>query len=846
MSTQATTLSTNPDGTQPLRRGWLDGLPLPSVLADGTGLIVELNGLAAELFDLRPGVSAHLGALVRAEDYPPLKALMIVLLMAPDRVETRDIGLDGAGSVSHCRVWLKAARDGSGRNAVLLQFQDMSHIAARETELLRKQARWNQALASARTGIWEYDTRRQRPYFSDSWKLLRGLDPADTTPISLDELMAAVHPEDTDRITDLVLRQRNGEQVCNVYDYRLRRTNGEWIWIECRSTTVEWGQDGKPLRIVGTDIDITERKRSEQTLERLSRRLQVALEASRIGVFEADFDAGTAGWDAGMFRVYQVEETQQVLIGGLWENMLHPEDRDRVFAKVNHHVANLLPFFDEFRVIVASGEVRFIRSHTLPFIDADGHRRMIGANWDVTDDRMLRKALEDAHRLAEARNRELEIAKAEIERVALLDPLTSLPNRRYLDSQLVRMALDPDLSSQGLGVLHIDLDRFKQINDTYGHDVGDTVLHKAAAILRENTREGDFAARIGGDEFALFAPGLTDLEDLAELATRIIDAMRKPVHVDHIECRYGASVGISVGHGSGLDPRQLLLNADIALYQAKNKGRNRFEFFTDESRNRMVLNRQTSDEILLGLDRGEFVPVYQPQFCGQTLDIVGVETLARWQHPTRGLLAPDKFLAIAQDLDMVAEIDRRILEQALADCAAWEARGFIVPKCSVNVSSERLRDPSLIKSLSTLPIRPGTIAFELLESIFLDEIDEPVATTLHHLGALGINIEIDDFGTGHASIVSLLRLRPSLLKIDRQLIAAITSSTEQRGLVQAIIQMGHSLGIRVLAEGVETDAHVQVLKALDCDFLQGYGLARPMPASAIVDFAARQSWRARS
>jgi EAL domain-containing protein (putative c-di-GMP-specific phosphodiesterase class I) len=295
--------------------------------------------------------------------------------------------------------------------------------------------------------------------------------------------------------------------------------------------------------------------------------------------------------------------------------------------------------------------------------------------------------------------------------------------------------------------------------------------------------------------------------------------------------------------GACNDPRRLLINADIALYRAKNRGRNRYEFFTESLQAEISRTKRIADDILNGLERNEFLPYFQPQFDATTLDITGVEALARWQHPTEGLLTPDFFLKTADELNVVATIDRIILEQALWQSCRWAANGIAIPKISVNVSSSRLHDDELIESLSGLDFAPGALSFELLESIFLDESDEAVARNIRRLKRRGIEIEIDDFGTGYASIVSLLKLRPRRLKIDRQLVKPIVRSGRQRHLVSSIIDIGRSLGIEVIGEGVETREHARILAKLGCNALQGYALARPMSSKALMAFVAAQKWR---
>jgi EAL domain-containing protein (putative c-di-GMP-specific phosphodiesterase class I) len=256
-----------------------------------------------------------------------------------------------------------------------------------------------------------------------------------------------------------------------------------------------------------------------------------------------------------------------------------------------------------------------------------------------------------------------------------------------------------------------------------------------------------------------------------------------------------------------------------------------------------VRTKRVADEILHGLEQQEFLPWYQPQFDAHSLAVVGVEALVRWRHPAGGILPPSAFLEVAEDLSVVATLDRMVLEQALIQFEVWQAAGIEVPRISVNVSARRLQDEGLIDSLKGLNIRPGTVSFELVESIFLDESEDVVAFNIDQIKDLGIDIEIDDFGTGYASIVSLLKLKPKRLKIDRQLILPIVEAPRQRQLVQSIIDIGRSLGVEVVGEGVETPEHALILRDLGCDILQGFAFSKPLNAGAFAEFVKAGSWR---
>ncbi|NKN36521.1 EAL domain-containing protein [Agrobacterium sp. a22-2] len=834
------------------RFGWLfDYLPLPAAVLRHDGGLEAVNPLFCDLCGRGEWhlLGTSLADLVHPDDRPIFQAMLTSAMPAARKtgqLELRLVDTKGRDRWVMASIGVLDQGTGGSLPSLIVQFTDVSAHKAEMANLAEAESRWNFALVCSASGVWDHRLDNGQMYYSEIWRKIRGLEPGDPYPPTTEEWLELVHPDDRVGVLHSIERQNAGDPDYTTFEYRERHKDGRWIWIECRGACVEWDAEGRPARIIGTDTDITGRKVSEEMLARMSRRLKLALEVSRVGVFETDFDAGTSNWDEGMLAIFGLDRQcseKTVEIGGVWEAMLHPDDAQRLFERVDYHVQNLLPFSDEYRIILDDGSERYIRSRTMPFIDSDGHRKMIGANWDVTADLALHRELERAKNLAEARTCELEITKAHIEHIALHDHLTDLPNRRYLDEMLDRLAQDCAGQGGGIAVLHIDLDRFKQINDTLGHNAGDMMLKHASKVLKANIRDGDFVARIGGDEFVFIARFDGSMRKLSNLADRIIDKMRRPVTYESHECRIGASIGIAFSNGPQTDARQLLLNADIALYHAKNRGRNRHEFFSRDSHSQMVTTKRVSDEILRGLEFDEFTPFYQFQFDARTLDIVGVETLARWRHPTRGILTPDKFLSIADDLDVVAIIDGVILDKALVDFGKWRAKGLAIPKLSVNVSSRRLHDPALKKALSALVMEPGTVSFELLESTFLDEYDDQVVENLAHLQQMGIDIEIDDFGTGHASIVSLLRLNPRTLKIDRQLIQSITTSHEQRKLVGSIIDIGHSLNIRVIAEGVETPEHAQVLLELGCDTLQGFGLARPMAYRDIQAFIAAQSWR---
>jgi diguanylate cyclase (GGDEF)-like protein len=579
----------------------------------------------------------------------------------------------------------------------------------------------------------------------------------------------------------------------------------------------------------------------EDEMQALSQRLQIALEASKIGIWDYDTASGVLIWDERMRDLYDVSVPDGKASYADWKSAIHPADLPRSEAEFARAISSEEQYHTQFRVVCRNGDIRHIRAIGTTYRDSLGHKKIVGVNWDVTGDIRLQEDLRRAKQVSDVQNEQLEEARLVMESAAMHDALTGLPNRRYLD-RIMAEHEQRTVEDAALTVMHIDLDRFKDINDTLGHAAGDRILRHAASTLAESIFVGDFLARIGGDEFVVVSGPGNAGKDYLELAGRLIEAISRPITYEGHECRVGSSIGIATRTSADGRIEQVLVNADIALYEAKRRGRNRVESFTDALRLEVVNTKRTADEILRGLEQNEFMAYFQPQFDAHTLEIVGLEALARWDHPTKGILAPAAFLGIAESLKVVSQIDAVVLNQALLQQFRLNASGFPIPKVSVNVSAQRLMDETLFERLENLSFRPGSLSFELLESISFDGDDRELVHQIERLRALGADIEIDDFGSGHASIVTLLKLTPRRLKIDRQLVIPLLESRAQQKLVASIIEIGRSRGIEIVAEGVETMAHARILRDLGCDILQGYALARPMPPGDLLGFIGERRW----
>ncbi|KRB61923.1 diguanylate cyclase [Rhizobium sp. Root708] len=569
--------------------------------------------------------------------------------------------------------------------------------------------------------------------------------------------------------------------------------------------------------------------RSEREFRDLLRRLELALDASQIGVWEHDLQQNEISWDLQMHRLYMTGLTGGKVSTAVWADAIHPDDRERAEQDFSDAVARRGQYNSEFRIIWPNGEIRHIRSRAHFYISDDGAPSFIGAEWDVTADVLLTDEAARQRTVAEARALDLEQSAARVEYAAEHDYLTGLPNRRLFDKRLAQLVDDP--AALKLAVLHLDLDEFKQINDTYGHAAGDVVLRAAATRIKAALPKGAVAARIGGDEFVIILVNFGSIDELRDVARDLQRRLRKKIRFGREQLQSGASIGVSCS----IDRKRanLLAESDIALYQAKASGRDRIEFFTQQLKDDLMGRRRIAEELRTALTEGEIVPFYQLQVDARTRAVVGLEALARWKHKDRGVLLPGEFLKVADEYGLTAEIDSIMLRRVLEDRRTWEGRGAQVPRIAVNISGQRLYDPLLSKELLALNVPRNAIVFELIETIFLDDCDDELLESVERIKQMGIEIEIDDFGSGHASLIGLVRLRPTRLKIDRQLVDAVDTSDEQRRVVKSIIEIAKALGVKVIAEGVETEKHAETLAKLGCDALQGFALGRPAPASEI-------------
>jgi diguanylate cyclase (GGDEF)-like protein len=576
--------------------------------------------------------------------------------------------------------------------------------------------------------------------------------------------------------------------------------------------------------------------RDQEELRRSQTRLAKAQSLARMGIWEFDFASRRLEVSEGIRELYGLPAGHRTR----WEDLLervHTEDRDALLEDVRTCVTRGFPVRRDCRISSPGEGERVFQTQIQILRDADGRGvGLEGTVHDVTE-----------RRLAEERIRYL----------AYHDSLTGLGNR-VLFKETLSVALAHARRSQSpLGMLFLDLDHFKRINDTLGHPAGDALLRAVAERLRQSVRDTDCVSRpgeettdgisrFGGDEFTILLTAIREVEDLARVARRILDALARPFPLEGHEVVVGGSIGITSWPMDGNDVDTLIRNADTAMYHAKERGRNNYQFYNESMNEQALRQLIVEGKLRRALEKDQIELHYQPRVALPTGEITGCEALVRWRDPELGMVLPGVFIPIAEEAGLIVPIGEWVLRAACRQLVAWEEAGAALP-ISVNLSIHQFRTGRLVETvrgvLAETGADPRKLELEITESTLLHD-DGPVVTALRELRELGMRVAIDDFGTGYSSFSYLRRLPVDTLKVDRAFVKEIETSDDDAALTAAIVSMGKALRLRLVAEGVETVGQRDLLTGWGCDEMQGFLVARPLPVEELRRF--RRDWSAAS
>jgi diguanylate cyclase (GGDEF)-like protein/PAS domain S-box-containing protein len=624
-----------------------------------------------------------------------------------------------------------------------------------------------------------------------------------------------VHPEDREAATTAFIEFAAGT-LREPTRARVVCADGNWLEIEAVATNMV--DDPVLAGHVITVRDVTERRETARALADAQERFRTAFEQAPIGMSLTTLDGVVMRANHALARILGVEA--EALVGHRITEFTHPDDVELTSAELSRLASGDIEryrmekrYLDrEGRVVWASVSVSLVR-------DANGDPLYtVGQVEDITERKAIAERLEHA---------------------AIHDPLTGLPNRVLFMDRLEHALTVAARSRRRVGVVFLDLDRFKFVNDSYGHAAGDRLLVAVADRLRSALRPSDTVARFGGDEFVVLCEEVAGEEAALEIAGRMSDAVSRPVLLPEGEVFVTASLGVALSGTADDTAENLLRDADTAMYRAKDQGRARTEVFDERTHQRAVHQLRTGNDLHRALERREFQVHYQPVVDVPTGTVAGFEALVRWQHPTRGLILPGDFVALAEETGLIVPLGAWVLEEACRQVAAWQARMpddapplFI----SVNLSPRQLAEPTLpaetARILEHTGVDPASVWLEITESTLMHDAESAIGA-LRALRALGVHLSVDDFGTGYSSLSYLKRFPVEALKVDRSFVDGLGRESGDSAIVTAVITLAHALGLRAVAEGVETDIQLNELQMLGCDMAQGYLFSHPKPASQL-------------
>jgi diguanylate cyclase (GGDEF)-like protein/PAS domain S-box-containing protein len=570
---------------------------------------------------------------------------------------------------------------------------------------------------------------------------------------------------------------------------------------------------------IGVGRDISERKRAEHEIRAAKERLDLALVGSSLAMWDWDLTNNMVYFNKGWATLLGAPEQESVVNGEQVLAWTFKDDQEKMRAALELAIKGENNEFNcEYRVPDIDGNWMWL--HTRGAIterDANRHaRRMTGTSSNITK-----------RKLAEER----------AEYLATRDPLTGLPNRMLVNDRLEQGIAKAARKNGQLAFMFIDLDRFKTINDSLGHDVGDELLKRVAARLSACVRSSDTVARLGGDEFAVILENLqsNDQEGAQNVAEKMIASLASPIMINNQHLNTSCSIGIGLYPDDGNDPQTLMKHADVAMYDAKAKGRNNYQFFSHEMNTKAQERLAVENYLRLALRRNELVVYYQPRISFKTGKLTGMEALIRWNHPRHGLVLPGKFISVAEDAGLIVPIGEWVMETAFAQLAEWQKKTTLDLRLAVNLSVGQMLDGERLmravqSTAKAVNLDTSSLELELTESMLLKN-SEDTAKLLMRLGDLGIHIAIDDFGTGYSSLSYLKQLPVDTIKVDSSFVRDIGTDPNDEAIIRAIIAMTHSLKLNVVAEGVEREDQYRVLRDLDCDEYQGFLCSPALPAA---------------
>ncbi|TYK65710.1 putative bifunctional diguanylate cyclase/phosphodiesterase [Colwellia echini] len=692
--------------------------------------------------------------------------------------------------------------------------------------------RFESVVNAAEMGIWDWDIKAGTVFFSDRMAEIIGYELNELQPIQFETWFHFIHPEDLSKAHERLTSHLEGDAELYEVAVRMQHKLGNYVWVLIAGKTIERYADNSPKRMVGFHREITLRKIDEQKLITTSQLLDESQRIAKVGGWQLDIPTGDLFWTTETYRIHETSpEEFDPCVDTVIDYFL-PDSKRIISEAIEAAITEGKGYDLELSTYTTKGKLIDVRATCTATMKDGKAIKLTGIFQDISEEKSIQRILKKS-------NRELEQVNIKLERNANYDALTGLPNRNLLADRMQQTIERSNRKHNSFAIAFIDLDRFKEINDTYGHSFGDELLCSIAEQFQHSMRSCDTLARFGGDEFVMILDELHSPDECAIILTRILDSVSQTLMLKNKAIQVSASIGVTIYPQDNSNSDQLIRHADQAMYIAKNSGKNCFHIFDVAKDVAEKHQHEELEHIRLALNNDEFVLFYQPKINIKTNQVIGVEALIRWDHPEQGILPPVAFLPVIEQDILDINVGEWVIEKALTQLFTWSEEGIDIP-VSVNISPQQLQSFDFVKRLKGIlkkfpNFKAGSIEFEILETSALKDIEQ-VTKIILECHDLGIKFSIDDFGTGYSSLSYLKRLPTEFLKIDQSFIRDMLIDPDDKAIVQGIIGLANVFDRRIIAEGVETTAHGEQLLALGCHLAQGYGIAKPMPAEKFLSW----------
>ena len=685
-------------------------------------------------------------------------------------------------------------------------------VNEQEQQIHKREQQLARAQKITHLGSWEWDFVNGNTNWSDELYRIFGLAPA-AIPASYKGFMERVHPEDREVVKKVVQRALQKRQPMVSHDCRIVRPDGS-IRIIHGLGEVILDDAGKVKSMIGTVHDVTEYRQLDEERARLAQ----IVESSNDAIFSVSRDDIIISWNKGAEKIFGYAARE--IIGRSVYTIMPPErysERSQIMQAILK--GEELRHFETTRLRKDGSQI-YVSLTASPILAADGK---ITGNSVIARDVSERRKME-----------------AIIRHQAHHDTLTDLPNRQLFMDFLDRELAQARRNDSRLALLFLDLNGFKQINDTMGHSCGDRLLQEVAQRLRACIRESDTVARLGGDEFTVLMPDLSHTEDVGIVLKKILGVFETPFMLDDVAVDSSTSIGVCIFPDDGEQSEELIKKADIAMYDAKGSGKNAYQFYNAEINARTMKRQQMENFLRQAVGRGELELLFQPLVCNATRAIIGAEALLRWRHPEQGLLTPDQFLGIAEDSGAIIPIGEWVLRNACEQARVWNEKGRPL-SVSVNLTNRQFHQTNLAERtariLSETGLKPQQLEFDVTEQTIMADIDFSLRSA-RSLTEMGVTLAIDNFGCGSSSLHWIKKMPAHRIKIDKSFIQNILNEPDDLAVVNAVIAMSHNLSMKVVANGVETQEQLAIIQQSGCDQFQGYVVSAPVHPAEFERMAA--------